>query len=206
MKWLKEMPDPRDKADLVRSVCFSIKLEDRDPAYTAQLAMLLPQGDGRQSVLDDVARQWTKQDPSGAIEWATQQEDDRVRGNAFARIAADWLAKDPIAAREWVDALPASSEKTRMLENAVNLILEGTKFGTPNFAPTPVIRSMSSEGIRETARWIEGINDAHKRESAYERLAVKWLERDPESARASITVLPLSQDVKDRLLSGRTPK
>lgn len=145
LDWLKQQPDGAAKKALLKTVFQSSEMFGLDPSRLIDLALLQPRGFPQERAVDAAAQAWTEKDPLATYQWAMRQTDDRVRANALKRVAAGWFSHDPSGASQWFNSLPASEDKSAMLENAVRLILSGEKWG--NYGAMPLIRFMSVDAI-----------------------------------------------------------
>ena len=93
MKWLSELPEGNQRANLIQSTF--LLTEHEDPARAIQLAMMIPPGVPQEVALQDATRSWAQFDPAGALAWVTQQPDEHVRQTALKVIATQWINSDP---------------------------------------------------------------------------------------------------------------
>ena len=91
-----------------------------------------------------------------------------------------------------------------MVSDAVRLILEGESLGRTTMNPS--IDRLPGDGYREIAQVIAQIADAPQRQIANEKLATKWLAKQPEAARVWIEGSAFPREVKERLLRSPSGK
>lgn len=130
---------------------------------------------------------WSLAAPATLAAWAERQPDNQEFLN---RIAQSWARRDPERAAEWLKNLPAPARDTALdgiIQNAFAGIPVDTAFDT-------------SRHFQALERWILHLSSEQARESAYEKLAQRWISMDPEFARRWINTSPLPQVVRDRLL------
>ena len=130
---------------------------------------------------------WSLADPATLAAWAEGQPDNQEFLN---RIAQSWAQRDPERAAEWLKDLPATTRDTALdgiIKKALSAVPINTAFDT-------------TRHFQAMERWILHLSSEQARQSAYEKLAQRWISLDPEFARQWLATSPLPQVARDRLL------
>jgi hypothetical protein len=197
MQWIKSQAPGKSRTDLISSLCTWGRQDQ--PANSVELAALLPTGFLKEQLLDTATQRWAEEDPLAAYAWAGRQTDEKVRQTVLRRAAGEWLKSDPAGASKWLDSLPAGPLKEAMVADTVDLALNGRKWG--NTSTVALVQIMSDDAIRETAGWIARLQNGAERESAYEKFANAWLNKDANAAKEWLSNAPLLSETKERLLA-----
>jgi hypothetical protein len=130
----------------------------------------------------EIAAIWASNDPKAASEWAARKL-DAGRNPVIGLVAATWAALDPAAAGKWIDSLAGASRDAAIVSysSALERRDPGTALG-----------------------WTIKIADPKLRARNVDRIAGRWLMRQPLEARAWIQRSGLGAKEKARL-TGQTP-
>jgi hypothetical protein len=128
-------------------------------------------------------------DPETAAHWAAQQPNAEL---LFRGIGVAWLRKDPERAEEFVRTLPPA------LKDGVYLR------AVEAFYPGPETPQEAAAKFERATRWIPDISNPTMRQSAYRKLAERWLNTEPDSARRWIDSIPIPPKMRSDLLKKRS--
>jgi hypothetical protein len=99
-EWLARLPADARRDEAIR-VSFSKWWQiDRDEADAWITSVEL--SPGLDPALAFYARQVSRSDPRGAVEWANQIQDSKLRKKAILPILRAWYRQEPEAARDWL--------------------------------------------------------------------------------------------------------
>lgn len=188
LRWIEQQSDPEQRrvilsgclshlsgSDLQKALEFA---QSVDPTGKEDLISIQAQG-GRAG--------WNLADPATLADWAIRQPDNQVYLN---RIAASWVSRDADRAAAWLQTLsaPARDEALRgIVDKALFMVPVDSAFDTATHFQT-------------AERWSAQLSSEQARQSAYEKLAERWLSVDPDAARSWVNGAPLPPAVKERLL------
>lgn len=173
--WIEGLTDAalRDGA-IMRS---AEELASMDPSGTAAWLLANP-GEATQRRMDDVYRQWARQDEQAALSAVTALPSGENRSNALRGVISSIATHDPAAALSVMNRFP----------NDVN---DGV---VQNF----VWHSLGNDPATAVSQ-ISRLGNARQQEWMYRRTLETWLDRDASAATAWIQSNPLPQPVLDRL-------
>lgn len=137
-----------------------------DPAAAAAATLLLAPDAPREQAAAQVATIWAHRDAPSAAAWVAGLADPAVQEAASVRLVSAWAHSDPVAAAEWLVRLPDG----RAYEASLGVLVEALAPGNPAMA----------------FRWAEGISSPGARFQAIQRVARRWLARDPAAARLAV--------------------
>ncbi len=133
-------------------------LSDSDPRSATEYLELLPAN--RQQIASSIARNYAKQDLSGALEWASSLASDELRSSSLSEVVQQWAARDRMAAVAYADQ-------------------HLTKY--PN-AFAEVLASWAEEDPRAAIAHAQGSPDLKARDEALARCIRVWARTQPEQA------------------------
>lgn len=81
-----------------------------NPRHAAEVALAHPAGYASERVLEAIAKEWAKSDPSGALAFSLRQESAGGRDMA-GHVLREWMGKDLGAARQWLSAADDSARE-----------------------------------------------------------------------------------------------
>jgi hypothetical protein len=153
-----------------------------DPRVAAEWVEWSEDGKMRRRAGLEIAAIWASKNPKGASEWATHKS-DAGRNPVIGVVASTWAVIDPTAAAKWMDSLQGASRDAAIVSYCAALERRnpGTALG-----------------------WAIRIEDPKSRKRNVDRIANRWLARQPVEARAWIQRSGLGQEEKARMI-GQTP-
>ena len=179
LAWIASRPDGPRKAELLAGAIGG--LAKHDPAQAAGLLESLPKRE-RYNPTIHVSREWTVQDPAGAVEWAEQITDPAVRDAAVPNVVRVLAESDVEQATAMLERLPEG----RLRDEAI------ADFVSPAASTAP----------ETAAAWAATIGDDQIRERAFSSLFFSWKTFDQPAARRRIEGEPsLSPEKKKAILN-----
>ena len=136
----------------------------RQPVQAFELALELPEGQGRTHALASVFRTWAQNDPrAAAAAWQKQQPSMQFDPSIVSSIAHQYAKLDMEEAWDWLQAQPKTQQQM-----ALHAIV-------PEFV-------QEAESLAEVGRLVDRINDADIRNEAVYLAASAWAQQDPKEA------------------------
>jgi hypothetical protein len=84
----------------------------QDPVGTTEWAASFPTGSQeREQALSYSLFQWASKDVMGAVDFALELEDPKVRDSSLLSVARSWAVQDPAAATEWIESFENESAR-----------------------------------------------------------------------------------------------
>jgi hypothetical protein len=155
-------------------------LADYDPRLAGDCARAwVPAGEARRFALESVATSWAQADPAAAAGWAREIEQAGEPGIA-GLVLYPWFSEARAQVADWVRALPASSERDRLLTRVIGWQLE--------------------KNPEEAEELIAAISDPKLRASMIQAWVLHWAEGDSTQAVAWVRRLS-APDLRGRLLA-----
>lgn len=168
---------------------------------------------GRHGLFADLAAKWGNENPVAAIAWATNLTDARIQRTAIVNILKGWTDLSPEAAVAFTATLPAGDLHDeavvqvagewgfRDARGAAEWVSHFPKGPVRDKAIGPIIFWGQGQAPAAVAEMLDTIGDTELIQKNGETLASIWLRRDDIAARAWIKKSPLSEEVKQRLLT-----
>ncbi|MEQ1858328.1 MAG: hypothetical protein ABMA13_00170 [Chthoniobacteraceae bacterium] len=135
---------------------------ERDFAAARDYALALPPGDQRDQGLQQVAKEFARNDPHAALDWLRTLPDDGSRDQAIQSLFGTWAGSDSKAALEGARALPEG----RLRENALAQIAQ-------NLVDTDISTAL---GI------LKELPPGNATDNAFQQVAWRWGRTDPKAA------------------------
>ncbi len=126
-------------------------------------------------------------DPAIFGAWAVQQPNN---GDDVQNIARAWLDYDQQAAEAWIDSLSGSA-RDHALRGKIAQQLSGVSFSGNYDGPV----------LRKATETLPQITEPSVREDAAVAIAEPWLRRDAESARQWLAAAPISDELRQKLIT-----
>ncbi len=153
-------------------------MAQRDPARAKSLLDQMDPGI-QLEVAPTLAAQQAYYDPSGAMAWAAQLTDEKLRTAATNAAFSRWVGADSGAASAWLTAQPAGP----LREVAVMAMVDALQENSPE----------------DAIRWAGSLADPQQREVKQVDVVVKTLGRDPKKAKELAANLQVSHQRKNQL-------
>lgn len=118
-----------------------------------------------------VAREWSRNDPEGALAWAKSLPED-TRGGAYTGLIGGQLAQDPLAATKTASELPPGEERERLMGN--------------------IAESWGTKDPQAALKWADSLEGEEKTEATKKALN-GWANKDPKAAAAHLATLPATE-------------
>lgn len=182
--WAENLPSADQPLALKRLVP---AIAENDPQAAAEMLGKLLKTDTRDSkdsfamLSSSLVDQWAEQDPEAAGKWAASLQDGQAKIGAVRTLAFNWSRKDFDGATQWIGSMPDGQAR----DSAVHGIL-----GT-----------VAERDPAAAFEWATTIGDEHLRSGQMEVVVRKWINSDPDKARAAVNRADLSAGDRDRLLN-----
>jgi hypothetical protein len=141
---------------------------------------------GKNSIASALATQQATYDPAGAVAWAAQQPDEKVRSGATVAAVSSWASADAYAASEWLTTQPAGP----LREAAVRGLVQSLQENSPD----------------EALQWAGTLTNPQQRESAQVSVLQNLLWQELARAKELAAGLPLSgpqRKMMDQMIQSR---
>jgi hypothetical protein len=130
----------------------------------------------------EIAAIWASNDPKAASEWAAHKS-DAGRNPVIGIVAATWAVIDPTAAGKWMDSLPGASRDAAIVSYSA---------------------ALERRDPATALGWTLKIEDPKLQKRNVDRIAGRWLTRQPDEAKAWIQRSRLGPEEKARM-TGQAP-
>jgi len=171
----------------------------------------LPDGELKGEAMDEVARDFVRQDPTAAARWAERFADQDYAAEAIEEIGEEWAERDPLAAVGWLEGLPEGQGQMEGLASAF-----GDWEDEDPSAAAEYLMSMNDPRQRDAAisgfargyawqdpevaiAWAQDISDPGLRNEALTRAGQVFFHRQPDSARAWLQTANLPPEVQNQV-------
>lgn len=178
--WVKSLPASLQEDALSRAIG---SLANSDPVLASKKVEGMESGDAKERAITQTVEAWSRDNPAEAAAWLVKQgdaaDDDAVRG-----LVRNWATQDDKGVLEFIQQ-----------QSAGDLRDEATQ---------SYIWSNRSDNYQSVLSLAESIEDDNQRQRAIAVSAERWMQTDPEAAKAYIQQSPdLSDQAKRRLEEGR---
>ncbi len=178
--WISGLPagETRNAA----TVSIAATWGEKNPMAAAAYASSLPQGNTHDTAVSVVVTAWATADPGRAAQWVGQFPESSLREQAMKCLISAWTSNNTAQAAQWLNSLPQSHSRDVAVNTFSGALIQkdpGTAF-----------------------QWAEKISDETLRNQQLQSVASAWLAWDPAVAQQKISQSNLSQEIKNRLLSG----
>lgn len=140
----------------------------------------LPPSDGKDSAINQLARNMASQYPAHAMAWAVSIADEEQRANAIGAAMNPWAKQDPAGASQFLSKMKDGKGR----DEAIRLFAGQLVSSDPATA----------------MGWAETVSDMGARQTTMETVASTWLRKDRAAAMAWIKKGLLPKRIEDRLL------
>lgn len=180
--WVRTLPASEQAAALASAV---EGLASKDAVEATKQFALMPEGEAKNRVVDDIVRNLARVDISAAGDFLRGQQDEGAIRNGMRELMPNWTAQDPAGALTYVNSYAAGPLRDE--------------------AAQAYIWSNNSSSPADLIRVAEGsITDENTRNRSIGVAAMRWMREDPEAARAYVeSSSSLSAEAKERITSGR---
>ena len=152
----------QQQSQAVRSIA-AIMAQAGDVAGALQLFGTMPEGDLRTTALNSIAREWGRNDPLGAIQWAQTLGEG---GDAYrTTIFRSWSESDPAAAAQWLASSGVESE------NKAEWMAQ-------------TVANWSQYDLDAPAQWLNNMPNSTEKDGAVLAFTNRAAREDPETAMA----------------------
>ncbi len=148
-------------------------LAKRDPARAQALLNSDLDIGGKTSIASALVTQQATYDPAGAIGWAAQQADEKIRLAATRSALSSWAGADAYAASEWLATQPAGPLREAAVQG--------------------LVQSLSENSPDDALQWAGTLTDPQQRESQQMSIVQNLLWQDPARAKELVAGLKLSE-------------
>jgi hypothetical protein len=179
--WVRTLPAESQEAALASAIG---GLATKDPAAAAAQFKLLKAGEAKDRMLPDIVKALAMKSPQEAGQLILTQGGEEGQRDAMRSLMPSWTAQDPVAALDYVKDLKAGPVRDRAAEAVI-----WSDKTTPRAT------------LIQTADLIED-KDAQNR--AISITASGWMREDPVAAKAYVESSALSDEVKQRIISGQS--
>ena len=183
VRWAEALPDD-DAARDFKQLAFrrvAGAITDIDPIQASAWAEKERAGEWGTGLARSVAQKWAREDGEAAMNWLRGLPDSNSAdiARAFEEGYRGWLSGEPDHARAWL----REQELDASLDPVVAIYA----------------KSLSRDDAEAAISWAERIGDEGRREEALEKIALAWLHRDPDPARAWLEASELPEAVVERV-------
>jgi hypothetical protein len=175
LRWLEQQPDSAMKTDVLGVL--SKDLGSENPQQAVEAASMMPAGKAQESALRNLIREWGESDFDGALDWAQQHTDQRIRNSLLPPLVDQLASRDPHAALDIAQTLEGESQ-TRSVSG--------------------VLRAWAGKEPEAAAEWASAQPENDKLLSS---VAWSWAQTNRERALEWATSLP-EGPAKDAALTG----
>ncbi len=178
--WINTLPaDERDGA-LASAIS---GLSGTNPQQAVEQVKLMEEGNAKDRVIGNIARDLARQDPVAAAAFVKSQQSEEGQRDAMRELMPTWVNQDPQAAASYVD----SFEPGPVRDSAAQAYVWSNTTSSPAELVN-IASSITDDGDRNRA---EGI--------AY----MRWMREDAAGAASAIESSSLPDEAKERILEGR---
>lgn len=158
-----------------------------NPRHAAEITLQYPAGTAAQSVMEAIAKQWSRSDPAAALNFASATRD--VLGATLANtVLLDWASRDLNASAEWLShSDPATLNKLAPLfvqawaksdsEASLSWAESNLKGNTLTQATAGVVRGVAEKDVAKAAEMALSLEPSPGRAEAALAVAQKWMPR-----------------------------
>ena len=155
-------------------------LADSNPKEAAANITSIAEGEARDDVAADIAREWGREDPSSAAQWLMESGSAKAQEDGIGRVVSSWVGQDAGAALEFVNAQPEGDIRDE--------------------AAASYVMSNQSGDVQENLKLAETIGGERERSRAIAVTAMGWARNDQEAAQSYIqSTDALSDEAKERI-------
>lgn len=179
--WIRTLPADEQAEALASAIG---GLSNNDPVAAAKQVNLMPDGEDKNRVIDDVVGDLARKDLTAAAEFLKDQEDEGAQRDGMRELMPTWTNQNPEAALAYAQ----SFEPGRVQDGA----LEAYVWSNNTSAPADVVK------VAET------ITDEGDRNRAMGVAYMRWMREDADAAKAAVEASSsLSDEAKERIVEGR---
>lgn len=174
--WIQTLPAEQQAAAMASAIS---GLAKSDPQGAAAQVALMPDSDQKNRAVADVVEVMAKTSPESAAEFLSQNASEGAQERSMRELIPQWVAKDPNAALTYAAGLPKGEVRDSALQSYVwsNQQAEPAEL-------IKVVESIDGERDRDRAMWVT---------------TRRWMQEDPDAAKAYIEQ---SDMVSDRIKQG----
>ncbi|BCU78792.1 hypothetical protein [Luteolibacter sp. LG18] len=178
--WIKSLPADQQASAMAEAIG---SLANTDPQLASQKIASMADGREKQDAINSVVNSWSREDPKAAATWLLAQGGEDVSRNAMRDLMRNWSSQDDASAVAFISQQPSGTVRDE--------------------AATSYIWSNRSDNPQAVVSLAESITDERSRERAIAVSAERWMQSDPEAAKAYIQQSTLlSDEAKQRIQEG----
>lgn len=179
--WIRTLPADQQAEALASAIG---GLSNNDPVAAAKQVNLMPDGDDKNRIIDDVVGDLARKDLTAAAKFLQDQEDEGAQRDGMRELMPTWTNQNPAAALAYAQ----SFEPGRVQDGA----LEAYVWSNNTSPPSDVVKAA------------ELITDEGDRNRAVGVAYMRWMREDPDAARTAVEgSSTLSDEAKERIVEGR---
>jgi hypothetical protein len=178
--WVKSLPASLQEDALARAIG---SLANSDPVLASKKVDSMESGDAKERAITRTVDAWSRENPAQAAAWLIKQGDD-VDDDAVRGLVRNWATQDDKGVLAFIQQQPAGDLRDEATQS--------------------YIWSNRSDNYQNVLSLAESIEDNNQRQRAIAVSAERWMQTDPDAAKAYIQQSPyLSDQAKRRLEQGR---
>ena len=179
--WIRTLPQDRQAEATAAAI---EGLASKSPSEALAQINSMPEGDAKYDAIPALVGPLARTDPRAAGELLASHPDENTRREAIRELMPAWTAQDPAAALEYA----RSQEPGPMYDRAVASFVASNHSGNP----------------QEMVRLSETIENERERTWSVGFAAQRWMQSDPDDARAYLQQTDaVSDTVRERLIEGQ---
>jgi hypothetical protein len=179
--WVRTLPADSQEQAMASAIS---GLATKDPNEAATQFKLMKAGEAKDDLLPDVVKALVASSPQAAGELIKSQGGEEGQRDAMRSLMPTWSAQDPAAALAFADSFKPGPVRDRALE--------------------AVIWSDKTTPRATLIKTAETIQDEDDRNRAIGVTAMGWMREDPAAATAYVHSSSLSDEAKQRIISGQS--
>jgi hypothetical protein len=172
----EKFPDGVAKTDLL--VALSSSFSDEEPQHAVEVAAMMPAGKAQDTALNNLIDRWSQKDFAGALAWAEEQPDEKVRQILLPRLVNNLMWRDTSAALQ----LALSIQGETGIESVADVLRAWTQ-------KEPEAAAQWASKEFETGEYLTSV-------------ATEWAKKDPQRALEWVRTLPDGAKKDAALASG----
>jgi len=179
--WIRTLPQDEQSAAFAAAI---EGLASKSPKEALAQVNRMPDGDAKNQIIPTLVGPLARTDPQAAAALVSSQGDQNVQRDSMRQLMPAWTAQDPAAAL----AFASSQEPGPVYDRAMTSYITNNSSGNP---AEMILLAETIDNDRERG-WSVGFT------------AQRWMQSDPDAARAYIEQTDtISDNMRERLLDGR---
>ncbi len=179
--WIRTLPADDQAAALAAAIG---GLSNSDPEKAAQQVSAMADGDAKDRLVGNIARDLARKDPQAAADFVTAQTSQRAQQDSMREFMPTWTNQNPVAALAFANNLPQGDVR----DSAIGAYV----WSNNTSAPADLVKTA------------ETITDEGDRNRAIGVAAMRWMREDETAAKEYVqSSTVLSDEAKQRITEGR---